>query len=335
MALVLCRDFTSSCVKGKKLGQGTYGEVFVYDTPKGKCAVKHIKMTESMPRDFVREVDVLHKFINHDHFVRMIGIETNVEKHSVKIFMELMSMDSSTLSAKHHLSSQERISCVVRLIKHVGSALASLNHHGIIHNDIKSNNVLALKTRDGYVFKLADFGKARKIKKNDTNHGSLARYKPPGKDHNALYCEYWAFMIVVCDMLQGKFVRGGRFATKEAARKTIEGMNPPQIFWDFFNPIFKSSDTTILDGLQNIPVKLDKRIVNTLVPGMNDVDTLLKEFIRKNRNISSDGVLKFKNVAECILLDAKPMHPKLQDRIHRLKCFEVFLRDIGYQVMIV
>jgi serine/threonine protein kinase len=65
--------------------------------------------------------------------------------------------DVSTFSRSRFLTLRERL----RLCLDVTSGLDALHTHGVIHGDLKLNNILVFKSRSqGYIAKLADFGSA-------------------------------------------------------------------------------------------------------------------------------------------------------------------------------
>ena len=120
--------------------------------------LKRVKMTGSADRRLEREFEALRR-MEHPSVVRVFEQGHDIDGHR---FVTMERLDG--ISAQQWVrdfgppGSPARTDEAVRIISSLASALQALHQAGIIHRDIKSDNVMIL--RDGTV-KLLDFGAAR------------------------------------------------------------------------------------------------------------------------------------------------------------------------------
>lgn len=145
----------------RKLGAGSFGEVHLATLRDGvQYAVKSIRIDagdEATRADFYNEAQVMAK-LNHPLMVHLYAYcKTDPEKFY--LVMEYMALGSlfKLLHSREELSVGTRL----RLFLNVAQALAVLHDHGIVHRDLKSENIL-LKMEDGVqCAKIGDFGLAK------------------------------------------------------------------------------------------------------------------------------------------------------------------------------
>jgi serine/threonine protein kinase len=162
---------------GRVIGRGAYGQVFVIVLNDGSTvAAKEIGL-DGLPEEVAhkaqeveREVRLLSE-LRHDNLVVYYGAVFDDRMMQVKIFMELVGGGSLAAMTR---SLEERMNEVLaaRLLLQVVKGLAFMHGKGIIHRDLKCDNVL-IDTTDGSV-KIADFGTARSVD-NATTTGHAAR----------------------------------------------------------------------------------------------------------------------------------------------------------------
>lgn len=168
----------------EKIGSGQYSKVFrtVDRKTDESFAVKKISKTHDTDKNILthvqREMQIVRR-IHHQNIIRTVDIfETS---GCIYIVMEYVKQGTLMNYLKQN---QYRISEVhaMKIIQQILSAVAYLHSEGIIHRDIKADNVLF--TNDGVV-KLADFGLARQIGGVGTDGFSLLSvlgtpaYSPP------------------------------------------------------------------------------------------------------------------------------------------------------------
>lgn len=146
----------------RELGQGAFGKVFLATnvTPDGKKQEVAIKMLslrlisdQQMERQVKREVEILSS-INHPHVVRLIEV-LKTESH---MFLVCEFIDGGDLFDR--IISTERLgeADARHYFKQIAEAVEACHHKGIVHRDIKAENILLTSENS---IKVADFGLSR------------------------------------------------------------------------------------------------------------------------------------------------------------------------------
>ena len=144
----------------RQLGAG--GMSFVYLAEdlalRRPVALKVMKPDLAADRDvaqrFVREARIM-AAIKHPHLVTVY--QTGIEAGCVYLAMELLHGESLGAWMKQHVTAPPSV--VLRLGQEIASGLAVVHRHGLIHRDVKPDNIW-LEAPDGAV-KILDFGLAR------------------------------------------------------------------------------------------------------------------------------------------------------------------------------
>lgn len=140
---------------GKKIGNGSFGQV--YEAANDKDVVKHVDKYN--PMDYyvqsydlfsITELVVLKKkmFCN-------IPVLKNVSSSSEKLMIEMNNCGKTLYDFSRQLTFEQRCSLLPWVAHQLITAALQLQVNGIIHNDIKSANVLI---NDQLVVSLIDFG---------------------------------------------------------------------------------------------------------------------------------------------------------------------------------
>ena len=158
-----CRS-VSEFTKGEKLGEGTYGSVYMAtDKCSGrKVALKRVKLSgsgferEGMPQTSMREIALLRR-LRHPNIVALLEVVVGRRAESVFLAFECCSFDLARLidTTTKSFSPGEIKSMMTELLEAVCYIHANL----IMHRDLKMSNLLL--TADG-ALKLCDFGLARR-----------------------------------------------------------------------------------------------------------------------------------------------------------------------------
>jgi serine/threonine-protein kinase len=142
-----------------RLGAGGMGEVWRAEDTRLLREVAIKILSERIANDpewkarFLREARTIAQ-MNHPNIATIYSIEQEAEK--LFIVMELVEGESlGTVLAKGPLPPQE----AVRIIRHVAEALAEAHEKGIVHRDVKPDNVIVGKRGT----KVLDFGIAKQL----------------------------------------------------------------------------------------------------------------------------------------------------------------------------
>eukprot|EP00946_MAST-07B_sp_MAST-7B-sp1_P003879 g3879.t1 len=144
---------------GDQIGSGAHGVVFrgLNQRNGALIAIKQIpidgNIDVSVALVLQREVDILTE-LNHPHVIRYYGME--VRDNVVHLITEYVSGGSIADQLNQFGSMQEGLVC--KHTRQIVVGLAFLHSHGVIHRDIKGQNILVSKHG---ILKLADFGAAQ------------------------------------------------------------------------------------------------------------------------------------------------------------------------------
>lgn len=176
-----------------------------------------------------REMDVLSK-INHENIVKIFGVETDYGTGKPILIMEFLNRGTlyDQLLEPEHLNGFSD-PLFLYLLKDVAAGLTQLQISGIVHRDIKPNNILRsimLEGRD--IYKLSDFGGAKKVSNEDTMESIVGteEYAHPAVYEKAFinkraemtssrHLDEWSLGITLYHVATGKIP----FQTKEGRRK--------------------------------------------------------------------------------------------------------------------
>jgi cyclin-dependent kinase 2 len=199
----------------QKLGQGSFALVYlVRDTEGGKmCAVKKNKIFSTDDRfglqyTVLREASFLNA-LRHDNIIYMY--EVILCDHNVLYVLELMHcsmrefLEYMRSCGRSAVDSRDLRSYMRQLL----SALAHCHSLGIMHRDLKPDNVLM--DAAGEVLKLSDFGMSRSVHSVDKEHGFTVGhtvtgwYRPPelmlGDPHYTLSLDIWSLGCVFFELM--------------------------------------------------------------------------------------------------------------------------------------
>ncbi|XP_031632215.1 serine/threonine-protein kinase fused [Contarinia nasturtii] len=200
----------------KQIGEGTYGKVFqAREKATNRCiAVKLIKKSTNPSererkeqKKFLKECNI-HSSLSHPNIIQMLSSFENVEY--IVVVTELAGIDLHRfLAQKHNKLSDKHVQ---KLTWNLLSALYYLHSHGVIHRDLKPQNVLLNNHQniDEMSAKLCDFGLARQMPKETyllTSVKGTPLYMAPEVMDVALYDEradLWSFGCIIYEAHFGK-----------------------------------------------------------------------------------------------------------------------------------
>ncbi|XP_028773220.1 mitogen-activated protein kinase kinase kinase YODA [Neltuma alba] len=150
--------------KGKLLGRGTFGHVYVgFNSENGEmCAMKEVTLfsddakSKESAKQLMQEIALLSR-LRHPNIVRYYGSETVDDK--LYIYLEYVSGGSIYKLLQEYGQFGEL--AIRNYTQQILSGLAYLHAKNTVHRDIKGANILV--DQNGRVIKLADFGMAKHI----------------------------------------------------------------------------------------------------------------------------------------------------------------------------
>lgn len=235
------RQTTFRWFKGQLIGKGTYGRVYLgMNATTGEfLAVKEVEVNpkaaggdKSKMREMVaaldQEIDTM-QHLDHINIVQYLGCER--KETSISIFLEYISGGSIGSCLRKHGKFEESV--VSSLTQQTLSGLAYLHREGILHRDLKADNILL--DVDG-TCKISDFGISKKTDniygndKTNSMQGSVFWMAPEvirsqGEGYSAKV-DIWSLGCVVLEMFAGR----RPWAKEEAVGaiyKIANGETPP------------------------------------------------------------------------------------------------------------
>jgi mitogen-activated protein kinase kinase kinase len=157
------RQPTFKWMRGQLIGKGTFGRVYLgMNTTTGELlAVKQVEVNQNAAntdpakiREMVKALDIeidTMKDLDHVNIVQYLGCER--KEYSISIFLEYISGGSVGSCLRKHGKFEESV--VASLTRQTLNGLAYLHSEGILHRDLKADNILL--DLDG-TCKISDFG---------------------------------------------------------------------------------------------------------------------------------------------------------------------------------
>ncbi|KAI9727779.1 MAG: hypothetical protein M1834_007926 [Cirrosporium novae-zelandiae] len=212
------RQPTFRIVRGNLIGKGTYGRVYVgMNANTGELlAVKQVEVHQKGNQDKDRMKEMVAalnqeiytmQHLEHSNIVQYLGCER--KESSISIFLEYVPGGSIGSCLRKHGKFEENV--VRSLTRQTLGGLAYLHNEGILHRDLKADNILL--DLDG-TCKISDFGISKKsdnIYGNDATNsmqGSVFWMAPEvvksqGQGYSAKV-DIWSLGCVVLEMLAGR-----------------------------------------------------------------------------------------------------------------------------------
>jgi serine/threonine protein kinase len=155
---------------GKKIGNGSFGQV--YEAANDKDVVKHVDKYNPMD-NYVQSHDlfsITELVVLKKKMFCNIPVLKNVSSSSEKLMIEMNNCGKTLYEFSRQLTFEQRCSLLPWVAHQLITAALQLQVNGIIHNDIKSANVLI---NDQLVVSLIDFGLCI-FETVDNNHCGLS-----------------------------------------------------------------------------------------------------------------------------------------------------------------
>lgn len=213
----------------KVIGEGHFGRVLLAKDrrTREKFAVKVIKRNQSEVRNATliqRELEIL-RLVHHENVVRLYDLFDS----DAKLYLVLEHCSGGhlfeVLSNKQMFYSEERASII---LKDVISGLEYLHARGIVHRDVKPENILTTSSTWPFVTKIADFGLSNFLAPAtgvlDSKVGTpyfVAREIVTTESYNAL-ADMWSVGVLMYQMLSTRLPFEGS-QTKSVLYAILDG----------------------------------------------------------------------------------------------------------------
>ena len=195
--------------KVRKIGEGTYGEVYeaIDTTNNRRVAMKKMRIEnkdEGIPITALREMCIL-KHLRHENVVQLYEIIQDVDK--IVLIFEYADMDLKMYVDKEKGIKDLKI--IQQFTLQILNGLYYCNINRIIHRDLKPQNLL-LKTSE-MKLKLCDFGLSRmfSLPMGKMTHEIITLwYRPPevllGIENYTTKVDSWSIGCIMAEMITGK-----------------------------------------------------------------------------------------------------------------------------------
>jgi serine/threonine-protein kinase len=171
----------------RPLAEGGFGQVYVARqiamsrNVALKVLRRAVRLGENALHRFYREVLTVSR-LSHPNIVQVFDFGVDEETRAPFIVFELVDGRTLTEILEGHGALSERRT--VRILLQVTRALVEAHAQGVVHRDLKPNNVMVMKLRDGSRHaKVLDFGLAKITDGEDALTGITAPGKAVGSPH--------------------------------------------------------------------------------------------------------------------------------------------------------
>ncbi|KAH8757776.1 serine/threonine-protein kinase [Hyaloscypha finlandica] len=197
-------------VKGKKLGEGTYANVYLghlRSDPSKLVAIKKIKIqkeyTEGMAPDAIRELKHLQE-ISHPNIISLLSVFSSKDQN-LNLVLEFLPLGDLEMLIKDVEGVRYGAADIKAWMGMLTRAIWFCHENFVLHRDIKPNNLLI--AADGEI-KLADFGLARSFSdpyRIMTSNVITRWYRPPellfGAKHYSGAVDIWSVGLVFAELV--------------------------------------------------------------------------------------------------------------------------------------
>ena len=183
------------------LGKGSYGEVYLATRNDQEVAIKRCRKysNEDLPTTCIREIGALRTLRASEFIVNLL--ETKIMPSCVDIVLERLHSDFR-IWVRERPSEAGNAHTIQRICLQLFKGIAFMHSKGIIHRDMKPDNILV---SDTHTLKIADFGLARVLRPGDaralTTDVVTLWYRPPeillGQANYGFGIDIWSAALCV------------------------------------------------------------------------------------------------------------------------------------------
>jgi tRNA A-37 threonylcarbamoyl transferase component Bud32 len=156
---------------GVILGRGAMGEIYAAErvadgTPVAvKVLAAHLTRDPMAVERFMRETEIV-SALDSPHIVRVLEVSP---REAAVPYIAMERLDGTDLATQIKREPVRPLNEIVELVEQVGAGLEAAHEAGVIHRDLKPANLFATTGPRGRLWKILDFGTARR----DDSEGSL------------------------------------------------------------------------------------------------------------------------------------------------------------------
>ena len=227
------------------LGRGTCGAVrSVRNRMTNELfAMKTVKVTDLGSWEDVRNEIEMQKKLDHPNICKIIESFEDLNKSEVYIIMELCTGGSlvSRMTTHRHGYGE---SLAATFVEKMLSAVLYCHHHGVVHRDIKLDNMIYEDEREEAELKLIDFGFAKAVKPGDEvmfDHIGTPSYMAPElwTERQLPYdssVDMWALGVATYMLLSGQRPFHHEDADEKARMISEDPLCFPNEHWGHISP---------------------------------------------------------------------------------------------------
>ena len=238
-----------------------------------KVAIKTVHKKDMKPIEIYqqrREIDVL-KQSQHPNIVGLIDLFENSDYY----YIVLEYMQGKDLFDYIQVRSFKLTEHRVKEIAYqIGLALKYLHNYGIVHRDLKLENVMMSDNLETAVPKLVDFGLAKLIgpnEKADEPFGTLGYVAPEvlRKEPYSFSCDLWSYGCIIYALLSGSLPFDHE-SQKETIRMTLENKLEFDLpTWTQVSDTCKDLIRSLLDKDPSKRIELEKALEHKWFQGID------------------------------------------------------------------
>ena len=199
-------------IQNKIIGKGKFGVVNLGINKKtgNKVAIKIINKSSlktEIDKELIKsEIDIM-KLCHHPNIVKLLDHFENSEY--IYIVMEYISGGTLNQYIKNHyfyISESE----AANIISQIGNGLKYLHNYGIVHRDLKTDNIMLTKNNENGIIKIMDFGLSKIVGPKEgliDGYGTLNYCAPEVlmREPYNKQIDIWSLGIILYYMLVGHF----------------------------------------------------------------------------------------------------------------------------------
>ena len=287
----------------KRLGKGTFGNVFVAYSSKTKLlyALKTVDREKiesyEIHKNLIQEKKIM-LLLDHPFIVKLV--KTFMDRFRVYFLMELVQgIDLFDLLRKYTMWEEDKakfyVSCLVLVLEH-------LHERNVVYRDLKPENIII--DSDGYP-KLIDFGLAKVIQGRTYSVAGSSHYMAPEVIKGIGYgieADYWSLGVIIYEFLCNR-VPWGEYEddpievynmivkNKLSFPKNLKANNCIKLMKKLLNqnPALRGNIENIKKDIWfssvNFDELIEKKIESWYKPSIEDYSKFIKTNIMKNQDI--------------------------------------------------
>ena len=265
-------NFMTNYTKIQELGRGAYAKVYRVQNIKTKEVFACKELAKSKINDiekFKNEINVMSK-CDHPNIIKLYEIYE--DPRYIELIMEqclggsLFDRLLKKMEDEDETFSEKEASII---LKQIVTAISYCHNQGIVHRDLKMENVLFVTNQKNSQIKIIDFGLSQCVEKKKLvqvltgkNFGNITMKAPVGTPHyispevlNGKYnqkCDIWSAGVILFTMLGGYFPFDGE--TDNQVYKAIKSKK-----YNFYDEEWKNVSNEAKDLIKHMLIDENKR----------------------------------------------------------------------------